>query len=474
MYNMFYKRKAIFMKTNKKKRSPEEAVNDFINFCNKNKACPNQNSTDYYEKSLAQCVANYKRNRHSGKTTFSDEQLAIIEKLQATYGVRSPQKTPKEKYELLCDFCTSHGKWPSQNSTDKYEKRIYETCCRTQYYIKDPTCLNNYNTLKANYLPFLSPSKVMAELRPWIQSYKTTPRENSKNELECKLAKEIKCLKSKKKFSDSELIELDAIYNKFGPRGGTSIFEQLLYHYLISVVENGHVSNRNSEYFGYEIDILIKSIDKTIAIFYDGAFFHQDATRDNKINENLTNQGVLVIRFREEGSPTVNNCISVFVKSGTCYQDFLNKINQYFTNNECPIKNMISTECVNFEKILKNAIATGSTNYLVRNHLLNYIENALLIEDKPETKSKIYRNCKACLQRNQFTAKETLLYAFTKRLFDSSPRKKRNIDAPSVTNDDIELLSKIIESFMNNTPYDRNTFKETLIERINNIVMTTD
>ena len=47
-----------------------------------------------------------------------------------------------------------------------------------------------------------------------------------------------------------------------------------------------------------------------------------------------------------------------------------------------------------------------------------------------------------------------LLYTFTKILFDSSPRKKRNIDVASPTNDDIELLSQIIKEFYKNTPYD--------------------
>lgn len=457
------------MKNNKRGRSTEQAITDLISFCNQNKKYPTQNSDDPYEKSLAVCISNYKRNRHSGKNAFTDKQFDIVQNLQSNYSNRSLQKNPSEKLEILRRFCMSHGYWPSQASTNEDEKKIYETCCRTQYYIKDPTLLSKYNSLKDEYLSILSPSKVVDELRQWIQHHKTTPRESSKNEIETRLAKNIKYLKSTGRFSDNELNEITYIYTKFGPRGGTSIFEQILYYYLLSSSNNSLISNRNSDRFGFEVDILIESISKTVAVFYDGSFFHQDESKDNSINKALSDQGIIVLRFQEEGCPTLSNCISIPVEKGIHYQDFLNVINKYFTSSNCPIRDIISTEYIDSEEILRNACIAGSSNYLVRGHLLNYIENALLTADKPKTDSKIYRNCKACLQRNQFTDKEILLYAFTKRLYDSSPRKRRSTDVPSVTNDDIELLSQIIDFFYKNTPNDHIFFKEILIAKINDI-----
>lgn len=215
---------------------------------------------------------------------------------------------------------------------------------------------------------------------------------------------------------------------------------------------------------------MIESTSKTVAVFFDGFFFHQDAAVDNSRNKKLRDQGVVVLRFQEDGCPTLNDCTRIPVSKGICYQDFLNEIKQYFTGNNCPIRDMISTECISDEEILNKACTAGSSNYLVRGHLVNYIEEALLIDDKPKTNSKNYRNCRACLQRNQFTAKEILLYAFTKRLFDSSPRKRKNTNVPSITNDDIELLSRIIEFFCKNTPYDHSFLKQALIAKINSIL----
>lgn len=458
------------MRKNKYQRSTKQAIIDLINFCNQNSRYPNQNSDDPYEKSLAVCIANYKRNRATKKVAFSDEQFNIVQELQSTYSTRSPRKTAREKLDLLQNFCMKEGHFPSQSSTNKIEKKIYETCCLPKYYINNPQLLSEYINLKSKYMSFISPREVLEELSQWVHDHDTTPRENSKNEKESKLAKNIKYLKTTKKFSEDELNKITYIYSKFGPRGGTSIFEQILYYYLQSASNNSLVSNRNSERFGFEVDILIESISKTVAIFFDGSFFHQDPVKDNSINKHLKDQGVIVLRFQEEGCPTLNNCISIPVKKGICYQDFLIEINQYFSSSDCPICDIISAEYIDEDEILRNACIAGSSNYLVRGHLLKYIENALLTADKPKTNSKIYRNCKACLQRNQFTDKEILLYAFTKRLYDSSPRKKRNIDAPSITNDDIELLCQIIEIFCKNTPYDYGTFKKTLIARINDLL----
>lgn len=456
------------------KRTPEQAIIDLISFCSQNNKYPNQKSNNIYEKSLATCVSNYKRNRKTTQTTFSDEQFIIVQELQSTYSSRSPQKKPSEKLSTLRNFCIKEERWPSQNSTNKTEKKIYESCCRTIYYTDNQHLLNEYNQLKSKYMSLLSPSNIVEELSYWVDNHNTTPRENSKNEKESKLAKNIKYLKTSKKFNDDELRRIEYIYDKFGPSGGTSICEQILYYYLLSTSTNSLVTNRNSERYGSEVDVLIENISKTIAIFYDGSFFHQDVSKDNNINKKLKVQdpGIIILRFREEGCPKLNDydCINIPVPKGISYQDFLDEIDRYFKSCECPINDIISPEDIDHEEILNSSRIAGSSNYLVRAHLLKYIENALLTTDKPKTNSKIYRNCKACLQRNQFTDKEQLLYAFTKRLYDSSPRTKRDIDAPSMTNDDIELLTYIIQSIFKNTPYNHDSFKKNLIAQINDMI----
>ena len=454
------------MPKRKHQRSTEQAILDLINFCNQNSRYPNQNSDDPYEKSLAVCVANYKRNKATTKVAFSDEQVRIVQELQSTYSTRSPKKTAREKLDLLQNFCMKEGHWPSHNSPHESEQKIYGSCCQQKYY-NTPQLLSEYIDLKNKYMSRLLPNEVLEELIQWVRNYKTTPRENSNDEKESKLAKNIKYLKFTKKFSDDELDKITQIYTQSGPRGGTSMFEQILYHYLQSASNNSLVSNRNSDRFEVEVDILIENISKTIAVFFDSSFFHQDKDRDNRINKQLRDQGVVVLRFQEEGCPTLNDCISIPVQKGICYQDFLIEINQYFTSSDCPICDIISTEYIDNEEILSNARTAVSRSSLVRGHLLNYIGTALSTANKPKTTSKIYRNCKTCFQRNQFTDKESLLYAFTKRLYDSSPQKRRNIDVPSITNDDIELLFRIIEFFYKNTPYNHSVFKETLIANIN-------
>lgn len=457
------------METKKIERSPERAIIDLAAFCKQTNTYPNQKSKDPYEKALAVCISNYSAVRKNKKRRFSDEQYEKVLEFKLNYSSRSPKMSPIEKLNTLKSFCNTYGYWPSQDSEDEYERKVYATCCRDKYY-KNPIHLKEYADIKNTYLTTLSSEKILDELRIHVKYHLTTPRESSKNEVERKLAKNIKYLKSRNKFSIDQLNELREIYDKFGPRGGTSIYEQILYYYLQSVANNSLVTNRNTDRFGFEVDVLIENAYQTVAVFFDGAFFHQDTSADNRINVALRDQNIVVLRFREEGCPPIDNCINIPVKKGIYHQDFLIQINQFFRSPQCPICKIISTEDIDNEKILSDACISGSSNYLVRGHLLNYIENALVTADKPKTNSKIYRNCKACFQRNQFTDKEELLYAFTKRLYDSSPRKRRDIDVPSMTNDDIELLSQIIKVISTNTPYDQTSLKEILINKINTLI----
>ena len=457
------------MKTNKAERTPDQAIIDLTNFCQKNNYYPNQKSNDPYEKSLAVCISNFAANRKNKKRRFSVEQYEKVLELKLKYSSRSPKMSPIEKLYTIKSFCNTYGHWPSQDSEDENERKVYSTSCRDKYY-GDPIILKEYKNLKNTYLTTLSSDGILDELRMYIKHHRTTPRESSTNEIERTLAKNIKYFKSQYKFNPEQLNEINEIYHKFGPRGGTSICEQILYYYLQSSANNALVTNRNSERFGFEIDVLIENISKTIAVFFDGSFFHQDSEKDNSINAALKDQDIVVLRFREEGCPSIENCINISVAKSISYQDFFSQIDQYFSSNECPIGDILSTDDIDKDEILINACLSGSSRYLARNHLVNYIENNLAAENNPESNSKISLNCKSCLQRNLFTDKEALLYAFTKRLYNSSPRKKRNIDAPSPTNDDIELLSKIIESLFSNTPYDRVYFKETLISKINNML----
>lgn len=446
-------------------RTTNQAINDLVNFCKQYNRYPDQKSADPYEKSLAVCVSNYKANRKDKGRIFSDEEFQYAQELLIKYSDRSPKMNEYEKIEILKKFCIENGHWPSQSSDDDFEKKLYANCCREKFY-KNPTLLDEFNNLKRKYLLFISPSESLKKYREFIDSHRTTPRENSIDAEESKLAKIIKYLKSANKFSEEELAELNDLHKKFGPRGGTSICEQMLYYYLQSVVKDALVYNKENKRYGLEVDILIECTKKVIAIFYDGQAFHQDAEKDDSVSRILIDKGVVVIRFREDGCPPINLGISIPVRKGINYQEFLNEINRYFTREECPIRDLISAHDFDSCDIIEKASEAGSSAYLRREHLLNYIEAAIFKDGKPNTKSNIYRNAKAKLQRNLFTKKETLLYAFTKRLFDSSPRKKRSIDEPSSTNDDIELLSQIIKSFYKNTPYDNNEFKNSLVKKI--------
>ena len=91
---------------------------------------------------------------------------------------------------------------------------------------------------------------------------------------------------------------------------GTSFPEQAIIYYIsqkYSDIINSHKS------FGFELDIYIPSI-KT-AIEYDGLHWHSDTfDKDNQKNINCQNNGIKMIRIREETLCSFNNCICIFNK----------------------------------------------------------------------------------------------------------------------------------------------------------------
>ncbi len=88
---------------------------------------------------------------------------------------------------------------------------------------------------------------------------------------------------------------------------GTSFSEQAILYYVKQHFSN--VIHRFND-FGFELDIYIPSI-KT-AIEYDGYIYHQNTDRETKKNQLCKNNKIKLIRIREDGLCSYDDCICIF------------------------------------------------------------------------------------------------------------------------------------------------------------------
>ena len=87
----------------------------------------------------------------------------------------------------------------------------------------------------------------------------------------------------------------------------TSFPEQAIFFYIKKVFPDAINSDKST--IGMELDIFIPSI-KT-AIEYDGIKWHKNNQYEIKKNEKCNNNGITLIRIREEGLQLYNNCICI-------------------------------------------------------------------------------------------------------------------------------------------------------------------
>lgn len=91
---------------------------------------------------------------------------------------------------------------------------------------------------------------------------------------------------------------------------GTSFVEQAIYYYIKKVYNDA--LNRTKHNGKYEFDIYIPS--HNIAIEYDGSFYHTGLgsdERENKKEKYCVNNGITLIRLREEPLPKTDNAINI-------------------------------------------------------------------------------------------------------------------------------------------------------------------
>ena len=89
--------------------------------------------------------------------------------------------------------------------------------------------------------------------------------------------------------------------------GHTSFPEQALFYYVKQYYSD--VVNSDYEAIGVELDIYIPS--KRTAIEYDGLNWHKHSKFDEKKNKLCQDNGIVLIRIREQGLPLFNDCVCV-------------------------------------------------------------------------------------------------------------------------------------------------------------------
>lgn len=452
------------------KKTPAITVQELINFVKQEDRYPSQNASGN-EKSLAQAIANFK-----SKKRFSDEELKIVDTIQRQYSDRQPKLTLQDKYQELYNFCIKYKRWPSQDSKDEYEKKLYNKC-RRSYFEKDSSLLHMYDELCENYKNEKSSEKVLEDLERFINNNFFFPRESSSDEEEEKLAICLKSRKCKQSFNEAQLERLKQLHVMYGPNKGTSIWEQIIFQYLQYQLGNANVLNRNKQFCDAEIDVLIQLPNirnRKIAIFYDGAYYHSKSSslnRDNEVNQKLNEENFSIYRFREKGCPGIDTyanmeVVTVDVKNT---KDFLDNVVHPFFCEKFAAWGLDIKESYDDDWIISRAKISSSSRYRIKRHLLDYIEECIMKEEKTTSSSKSYRNCKKIISNNGFSKNEQLLYGFVKRLYDRNTRKHKIDVEASLFNDDIVLLKQIIDVIYLSTAYDKKVFKAQMIKLLNDL-----
>lgn len=334
-----------------------------------------------------------------------------------------------------------------------------------------------YDALCKDYKNEKSSEEVLEDLICFINNNYFFPRESSSDENEKKLAILLKSRKCRQSFNDAQLERLKQLHMMFGPNKGTSIWEQIIFQYLLYQLGNANVSNRDKQFCDAEIDVLIQLPNirnRKIAIFYDGAYYHSKSSslnRDNEVNQKLSEKNFSIYRFREIGCPEINTfpnmeVITVDVKNTN---DFLYNVVHPFFCEKFAAWGLEIKESYDDDWIIGRAKISSSSRYRVKQHLLDYTEECIMKEEKTSSSSKSYRNCKKIISNNGFSENEQVLYGFVKRLYDRNTRKHKVDVEASLFNDDVVLLKQIIEIIYLSTAYDKKFFKSQMIKLLNDL-----
>lgn len=85
----------------------------------------------------------------------------------------------------------------------------------------------------------------------------------------------------------------------------SSFPEKAIYYYVCLYFPDSIPNYKHPLLYGTELDIFIPSLK--IAIEYDGAFWHSNAQHDLEKTESCRKNGILLIRIREEGCPSLDD-----------------------------------------------------------------------------------------------------------------------------------------------------------------------
>lgn len=439
---------------------------EFGSFCITNNRTPNKRSKNAEERDLAKRVEDFRKENQ-----FTPEQLVNVLLFEFVYSTRCSNMTTFERLLVFKTFCVAYDRLPNQNSENKLELKIYNNCYRRKHYVKSPELLKEYEEFVEEFSNFKSSTELLAELEEFVYKHKRTPKVDNTNSEEDKLAKAIKSRKSRGKFTKEQLERIEFIYSHYGSNSGTSYREQLIFRFIkSSIVNNYSVISRDRNKFGKEVDVLIEIDNKIIAIFYDGYFhkFPDSLDRDNRFSEELSEKGIIVIRFREELLPELNkyvNCTYVTVNKFKDESEFFNFMISYFYK-ESPIKDFLSKSEIKFEELSEKAKHESTNVKNVNDHIIAFMTDLLYTENKLDKSFESYNRCRDDITQKRFTRKQYLLYACAKRIFDCSPRNYTSPDKDCVTSDEINLICTFAKFLLETSSNDKDKFIKRLFQML--------
>lgn len=392
------------------RKTTKTALQDLENFTDLYKRLPSQTSNNLSEKKLAQSIANFK-----AKKRFDSIQTQTLIELTKKYAKRMPYKDENQKLYELNLFCEEKHRLPKQNGNVK-ERKLYYSSCQKKYYTGEN--LKKFEILKRKMSKFITANDVYNELSDYIHTNRSFPLE-SEPEPGHSLALNIKTMKSRNKFSDTQLSKIKNWRKLYGIKSGLSSQDQLLYQFLKHNLLVSYIKRQFKD--KYEIDVLIKyGINKKIAIFYDG-IYHQDLVdKDNCVNKYLIENDYIIYRFRENKLPNLiqNNhihIINVFSKNLDAlyeneYSNFLLELTKNYSLS-------INKNSIEKDEIIKLAKLESTSRKDAIKTLMLFIEACVWEGKTLRSRDKLHKKLKSCIHQNRLTSDEIMLYKFVKALY---------------------------------------------------------
>lgn len=170
-------------------------------------------------------------------------------------------------------------------------------------------------------------------------------------------------------------------------KSGTSFAEQAIYYYIHKIFPDA-INGYNEK--GFELDIYIPSI-KT-AIEYDGFFTHgvrKKEERDDKKDIQCDDNGIKLIRIRDEGLPNTITAVCITRKSPQSFKTLEESISELLCVLNVP--NEI------------NQISIQDDELAIRSQYYNYVKNNSLASNRPDIAAEWHKTMNAPLTPEMVT-----------------------------------------------------------------------